>query len=279
MRERLSGSDEPRMTGSDAEVEVERHVGTKDLTSWRSRVGQAGAAIVHRVSELLGPHAALVLVLAVGAVVAALATLAAAGVYDAVTESDGVAGLDRPVLAAFVAVRTPWLNTAVTWYTNLGGVIVMPIIAVVAIAVLTFRRRNWAPLLIIGAAGAGSLLMTIVGKGLVARVRPGFNDAVPPFEQSPSFPSGHTLNATAIAGAIAYMLILRQSRRVARVATIAVAVLFAVSIGISRIYLGHHWFTDVLVAWMLGVGWLAVVITAHRLYLTARHRQQTTPTS
>ena len=70
-------------------------------------------------------------------------------------------------------------------------------------------------------------------------------------------------------------MLLRQSSRVVQVATIAVAVVFAVSIGISRIYLGHHWFTDVLVAWMLGVGWLAVVITAHRLYLTARHRQQT----
>lgn len=267
--------EDPKQTGPDAEVEVERHLGTKDLTRWPSRAGRVGALMVHRLSELLGPHAALVLILAVGAVVAALATLAAAWVYDAVTESDGVAGLDRPVLAAFVTVRSPWLDTAVTWYTNIGGVIVMPIIAVLAIVVLTLRRRNWAPVLIIGAAGVGSLLMTVVGKGLVARVRPGFNDAVPPFEHSPSFPSGHTLNATAIAGAIAYMLLLRQSSRVVQVATIAVAVVFAVSIGISRIYLGHHWFTDVLVAWILGVGWLAVVITAHRLYLTARHRQQT----
>ncbi|WP_026374342.1 phosphatase PAP2 family protein [Agrococcus lahaulensis] len=270
--------DEPKATGSDAEVAGERHVGAKDLTSWSTRAGRVGAALVHRVSDLLGPHAALVLILAVGAAVAALATLAAAWVYDAVTEPDGVAGLDRPVLAAFEAVRSPWLDAAVTWYTNLGGPIVMPVIAVLAIVILSLRRRNWAPVLIIGGAGAGSLLMTIVGKGLVARVRPGFDHAVPPFERSPSFPSGHALNATAIAGAIAYMLLLRQSKRVIRAATITVAVVFAASIGISRIYLGHHWFTDVLVAWVLGVGWLAVVITAHRLSLTARRRQQTTPT-
>ena len=50
-------------------------------------------------------------------------------------------------------------------------------------------------------------------------------------------------------------------------------VVFALVIGLSRVYLGHHWFTDVLAGWLLGAAWLALVITAHRIYLTARaHR-------
>ncbi len=93
---------------------------------------------------------------------------------------------------------------------------------------------------------------------------------MPPYETSPSFPSGHTLNAVAIAGILAYLLLLRQHRRLTRVLSITVAVVFAVTIGISRVYLGHHWFTDVLAAFFLSGAWLAVVITAHRLYLTAR---------
>ncbi|MCU1569353.1 MAG: hypothetical protein JWR33_94 [Naasia sp.] len=255
------------------EVAAERYVGAKDLTRWDSRLGRAVAAAEHRLSGLLGAHGALILILAIGAAIAAGATVAVAGIYDAVTEVDGVAGLDRPMLHAAMNVRSPWLDTAATYYTDIGGVIVMPILASLAIVALVIQRREWTPLLVIGGAGVGSLLMTVAGKGLVGRARPKLADAVPPFEHSPSFPSGHTLNATAIAGAIAYVLVLRQARRATRALTVAVAVVFAFTIGLSRIYLGHHWFTDVLVAWMLGLGWLAVVITAHRLYLTSRKKQ------
>ncbi len=114
--------------------------------------------------------------------------------------------------------------------------------------------------------------MTVAGKQLIGRARPPLADAVPPYEHSASFPSGHALNAVVIAGIVAYLLILRQHSARARVLTISAAALFALTIGLSRVFLGHHWFTDVLAAWTLGVAWLALVITAHRLYLTVRRR-------
>jgi membrane-associated phospholipid phosphatase len=43
--------------------------------------------------------------------------------------------------------------------------------------------------------------------------------------------------------------------------------------GLSRVFLGHHWLTDVIFAWLLGAAWLALVITSHRLFLTIRRAE------
>ena len=45
---------------------------------------------------------------------------------------------------------------------------------------------------------------------------------------------------------------------------------YVVLIGLSRVYLGHHWLTDVAVAWVLGLGWAALVVLAHRIFHTVR---------
>ncbi|MDO4066697.1 phosphatase PAP2 family protein [Clavibacter michiganensis] len=261
---------DPADQGVAGELRRDRFLGDRDLTRWVTPVGRILARIVERIMRALGPYAALVITLLVGLALAFGLSAIAAQVYDNVTDADGVAGLDKPLLAFMIGIRTPWLNDAATAYTDVAGVVIMPIIAVVTMLFLAVRRRSWTPIILVVAAGGGSLLLTIAGKDLIGRARPDLADAVPPYETSPSFPSGHTLNAVAIAGILAYLLLLRQHRRVTRVLSIAVAVVFAVTIGISRVYLGHHWFTDVLAAFFLSGAWLAVVITAHRLYLTAR---------
>ncbi|WP_434156838.1 phosphatase PAP2 family protein [Clavibacter michiganensis] len=270
---------DPADQGVEGELRRDRFLGDRDLTRWVTPVGRILARVVQRIMRALGPYAALVITLLVGLVLAFGLAAIAAQVYDNVTDADGVAGLDRPLLAFMIGIRTPWLNEAVTAYTDVAGVVIMPIIAVVTMLFLAIRRRSWTPIILVLAAGGGSLLLTIAGKDIVGRARPDLADAVPPYETSPSFPSGHTLNAVAIAGILAYLLLLRQHRRVTRVLSIAVAVVFAVTIGISRVYLGHHWFTDVLAAFFLSGAWLALVITAHRLYLTARRPGVATPLS
>ena len=264
--------------GSTAELHDDRFVGGQDLTQWDSKSGRSLADLFHRASQRLGPHGALVLTLLLGLAIAALLTTLFAAVYESVVQADGVAVLDQPALTAGKALRSPVLDVAVTAYTDIGGTIGMPILASATLLILALRRRSWTPVILIAAAGAGSLAMTIAGKQFFGRARPSVSDAVPPYDYTASFPSGHSLNAVVIAGIVAYLLILREKSRRARVLTAAAAVVFAVTIGLSRVYLGHHWLTDVLAAWVLGAAWLALVITAHRLYLTSRARGVPAPT-
>lgn len=249
----------------------EHHVGTRDLTRWGTPVGRFLVSCVRRLAQWIGPRWALLLLLALGIGGAVALTVASAEVYEAVAEQDGIASLDQPALDAALEVRSPWLNEAATAFTHLGGPVGMPILAAGITLALTVVRRSFTPLILMLVATAGSLLMTVLGKDAVGRLRPETAFAVPPFEVSPSFPSGHTLNAVVIAGVTAYLLVLHQQRRRTRALTITAAVVFAFVMGLSRVYLGHHWVTDVAVAWTLGLAWLALVITAHRLLLTFRN--------
>ncbi len=259
--------------GVNGEVHQDRYVGGQDLTRWDTKPGRLLASAVQRISRLLGAHGALVLILAAGAALAVSLAAVFAEVYESVVEADGVAGLDHPVLDGAKTLRSPVLDTLITGYTDVGGTVGMPVLALAIMIGLALKRRSMTPVILMLVAGLGSLLMTIAGKELVGRTRPDLADAVPPYEYSASFPSGHSLNSVVIAGIVAYLIILRLKSARARVLTGVAAGIFAVTMGLSRVYLGHHWLTDVLGAWALGAAWLALVITAHRLYLTSRVHQ------
>lgn len=206
----------------------------------------------------------------IGLVIAVLLTWASGEIYDSVEDADGAATFDRPVLNYALGLRAPSLDSAITWFTHLGGPIGMSIIASLITIAMVWRWRAWTPLVLMLIAVAGSLTLTAVGKNLIGRNRPPLTDAVPPFESSPSFPSGHALNSTVIAGLIAYLVIRHVGRRWIKVLAGVLAVAWAVSMGLSRVFLGHHWLTDVMVGWSLGLAWLAAIITAHAFYVSKR---------
>jgi membrane-associated phospholipid phosphatase len=240
------------------------------LTRWTTPLGRWLVQWARVVSRSVSSHGVLAISATVGGLLIILLTTAAAGIYDAVSEGDGVAAVDRPLLDAAIRARTPALDRALTVFTHLGGPLGMTIIAASITALMLWRWRSRTPLILMLITVAGSLTITLVGKRLVGRLRPPQIDAVPPYETSPSFPSGHALNSTAIAGMVAYLLLLHLERRLARTLAVVLALGWALAIGASRVFLGHHWLTDVMMGWATGLAWLAVVITAHRLFLTVR---------
>jgi membrane-associated phospholipid phosphatase len=258
------------------DTRAEEHIGRRDLTTWPSALGRLLVRGVLALSGWVTANVALALLIGAAAAVVVGLTVASAEIYDAVEDGDGVTAWDRPVLNWAIDARTADNMRVVTWFTHLGGPVWMTVIAAGITLAMTLLWRSWTPLVLMLVAVGGSLLMTTVGKSLVGRVRPPQADAVPPFEQSPSFPSGHTLNSTVIAGMVAYLLLRRLVSSWARVLTVVVAVGWAATMGLSRVFLGHHWLTDVAVGWTLGLAWVGALILAHRLFLTLRRSRRAT---
>lgn len=223
------------------------------------------------------PYAALWITMLLGGIAVVALALTSAEVYDNVVDDAGLANLDKPMLAAMERLRSPGLDAFVTGFTNIGGGIGMPILASILTALLIWRTRTWRPLILIGGAAAVSVTATSLGKKLIGRTRPDHADAVPPYENSPSFPSGHTLNTTVVISLVVYLTCLQVQRTIARVGLITAGALFIIAMGMSRVFLGHHWMTDVIFGWALGLGWVGIVILAHRLFHVIRHRERTGP--
>ncbi|WP_162137253.1 phosphatase PAP2 family protein [Austwickia chelonae] len=234
-------------------------------------------ARLSRLTSLSGEWVLFLLMLAAGLVVMASATWAAGEIYESVHDRSGLAAVDRPVLDRMVQWRQPWLDSVMTAFTTIGGTVVLPIITSVVVLFLAWRWRSWLPVALTVFAASGSVAMTVIGKQTVGRVRPAHEFAVPPFEVSPSFPSGHSLNAVVVVGVLVYLLMVRERRLARRRTLLLFLAVYSVCMGLSRVYLGHHWLTDVLTGWLLGGAWLVFVVMTHRFVATlerARRRRE-----
>ena len=151
--------------------------------------------------------------------------------------------------------RTGDLTTAMRVITWFGSPIWLDTVFVIACATLCFRRA-WRSLLFLALATPGTVLMVQLVKHAVNRTRPPGLHLI--HAAGSSWPSGHASSSVALYGAL-FLIALRsgaiKSARARRGAALVLAVLLAL-IGISRIYLGVHYLTDVVAAWLLAAGWL-----------------------
>jgi len=250
-------------------TETEQTIGSRDLTRWHTAAGRWLSRLFGELADRLrSVESAALLLLALAGVLAVGATVLAGEIYSSIVNSSGIARFDEPVLDWMISIRTPALNAAVIVFSASGGTFWMTLLSSIAVISLCLIWSRWTPFVLTVIAVAGSLSMTVAGKRLSGRARPPLEDSLPPPETSASFPSGHSLNSLVIGGTLCYLLVSHLAGVVARAVTITLTVLYVIAMGLSRVYLGHHWLTDVLGAWCLGIAWLTVVITSHRLWLT-----------
>jgi membrane-associated phospholipid phosphatase len=201
------------------------------------------------------------LLLVLGLAVVALAAVALGKLVDDVPHGHGLAVLDHPVATFVAAHRTPGLTVVMDAVSTVGGPVGMVVLALAAGLLLGVAWRSWTPVVVMAVTAAGVIGLTLVFKAALGRARPPLAQAVAAADGF-GFPSGHAAAAAAVCGAAAWLCSARMRSWRARTSVWAAALVLAALVGISRVYLGVHWATDVIGGWVFGILWMAVVVSA-----------------
>ncbi len=191
-----------------------------------------------------------------------------AAVADEVIEGD-TSRFDEAVTAVFREPDDPaelwgppWLEEAVRDVTGIGSFTVLGFVLIVTVLyfVMNGQGRTAA---FVGFSVVGGTLLSSALKELFDRPRPEMIDAARVF--TASFPSGHaTMSAVVF---LTLGLLLAEATKVRRLKAyfVGLGIFMAVAIGVSRIYLGVHYPTDVIAGWALGAAWALVCWVGYSL--------------
>ena len=167
----------------------------------------------------------------------------------------GGSPIDGPVYGAVSHFAGPGLTKVVTAITHLGGPAVLVVLCAAA-TLLFWKKWGWQP----AAVNAGTLvavaLCNKIIKHLVERPRPALEWLVE--ESGFSFPSGHSSGAVAFYGLL-ILFVLNRMEGKKRFWISGLLGLLILCIGLSRVYVGVHYASDVLAGWCEGVVWLSVI--------------------
>ena len=197
----------------------------------------------------------LLIGLGIGGALAALFIKLAGEMSEGETEAFDIAILKALRVPGDLStpIGPAWLLNSMRDLTALGGVTVLTLVTLLAIAFLLLRGR-WHHALYTAMAIGGGAIMGRILKALFARERP---EIVPHLVEvhSLSFPSGHSMNSAIVYLTLAVLVARGYEERRTRSFVIGAASLLVFVIGVSRVYLGVHYPSDVLGGWTVGAAW------------------------
>lgn len=232
---------------------------TTAFQALRRRYPDTWAFVAGRFSPrgYLGFHLTVGLTLSLGALVGF------SKIAKDVIDTDQLVHFDVEFALWLGRLGSPLADRAFHAITLLGEPLTWAVVWSVVTVLLTMRRR-WLLLTGWSLALAGGGALDVALKALIRRPRPvgaeGFL-----IGHTWSFPSGHAMGSLTGYGMLAYLLVLHVRAPATRGAAIAAAVVLVILIGLSRLYLGVHYFTDVIAGYAAGTVWLAACITGVEL--------------
>lgn len=212
---------------------------------------------------------------------AAMAIFAFAFLTLGAEVGDGIAR--RIDAAILIALRVPghletprgphWLRESVIDLSSLGSPTVLTLVVLLACGYLVSQRRPYLALLALSVIGSGTLAANLL-KNWFDRARP---DVVPHLvpAYSLSFPSGHAADSAIVYLTLAMLITHTETRQPTRIFLFSSAIVLTVMIGLTRLYLGVHWPSDVLAGWIFGAGWALIGRVAIMIFQRAKPRRAT----
>ena len=153
-------------------------------------------------------------------------------------------------------IGPPWLEVMLLDLTAVGGPTVITLVVGAVVGFLCLQTRYRTAMVVAAAAISGEIVNHLL-KEIFQRPRP---DVVPHLRDvtTASFPSGHAMESAIVYLTLGVMLMRVAERRITKIYCLSIAILVTLLVGISRVYLGVHYPTDVVGGWMLGFVWASI---------------------
>jgi undecaprenyl-diphosphatase len=153
-------------------------------------------------------------------------------------------------------IGPPWMLEVAQDVTALGGMAVITLVTAAVIGFLAIINKWRTIVFVLASVGGGTTCMLLL-KHFFARPRPDIVEHLAPIMHA-SFPSGHSMLSAIVYLTLGAMLAGTTTRKRLKIYYFLVGATFTVLIGLSRVYLGVHYPTDVLGGWCAGIAWSAM---------------------
>ena len=190
------------------------------------------------------------------------------GVAEDLITNDPLTFLDVIISEWFRIHATPSITAKMVLVSSIASTAAVLGLCIFLTAFLLWKRRRYE-ILALALVVPGGVLLNWALKMAFARARPEWGDVD---LIGYSFPSGHAMTATLVYGLLGVFFVLRVRSWPWRTAAVAFAFTLVCAVGFSRIYLGAHYFSDVVAAAAAGAAWLAICLTA--VETLRRHRNR-----